>query len=147
MELTLQLDAEDAAFLAGIHAWLSINPDPTLDEDQLRNIYRIVSEVAHGDPSSVMQRATSAIARLREQRLMVRTDTAGIARGGDTRCGTVSRPYHQPDRRSPQSVGHLHNRCQPQVETCGRSSGTVRRPYHNGAIGYVISWRLLTTIS
>jgi len=80
---TLQLDTEDAAFLAGIHAWLSINPDPTLDEDQLRNIYRIVSEVAHGDPSSVMQRATSAIARLREQRLMVRTDTAGIVRGGD----------------------------------------------------------------
>ncbi len=83
MSFTLQPDAEDAAFLAGIHTWLSINPDPTLDEDQLRNIYRIVSEVAHGDPSTVMQRATSAIARLREQRLMVRTDTAGIVRGGD----------------------------------------------------------------
>jgi chromosome partition protein MukF len=82
-DFALQLDREDAAFLAGIHAWLAINPDPTLDEDQLRNIYRIVSEVAHGDLTTVMQRATSAIARLREQRLMVRTDTAGIVRGGD----------------------------------------------------------------
>ena len=83
MGFALQLDAEDAAFLAGIHAWLATNPDPTLDEDQLRGIYRIVSEVAHGDSSTVMQRATSAIARLREQRLMVRTDTAGVVRGGD----------------------------------------------------------------
>jgi chromosome partition protein MukF len=83
LNFTLQLDSEDAAFLAGVHAWLSNNPDPTVDEDQLRNIYRIVSEVAHGDPSAVTQRATSAIARLREQRLMVRTDTAGVVRGGD----------------------------------------------------------------
>ena len=92
MEFSLQLDREDAAFLAGIHAWLEINPDPTLDEDQLRNIYRIVSEVAHGDLATVTQRATGAIARLREQRLMVRTDTAGIVRGGDyslSRIGTA----------------------------------------------------------
>ncbi len=83
LDFTLQLDREDAAFLAGIHTWLAINPDPTLDEEQLRNIYRIVSEVANSDPSSSAQRATNAIARLREQRLMVRTDTAGIIRGGE----------------------------------------------------------------
>jgi chromosome partition protein MukF len=83
LDFTLQLDREDAAFLAGIHTWLAVNPDPTLDEDQLRNIYRIVSEVAHGDPSSTAQRATNAIARLREQRLMVRTDTSGIVKVGE----------------------------------------------------------------
>ncbi len=83
MDFTLHLDREDAAFLAGIHTWLAINPDPTLDEEQLRKIYRIVSEVSQSDPSSTAQRATSAIARLREQRLMVRTDTAGIIRGGE----------------------------------------------------------------
>ncbi|MDR3569942.1 MAG: hypothetical protein P4L43_18120 [Syntrophobacteraceae bacterium] len=83
LDFTLQLDREDAAFLAGIHIWLTINPDPTLDEDQLRNIYRIVGEVAHSDPASSVLRATNAIARLREQRLMVRTDTAGIIRGGE----------------------------------------------------------------
>ncbi|MGC9195400.1 MAG: hypothetical protein ACP5IL_08105 [Syntrophobacteraceae bacterium] len=83
LDFSLQLDREDAAFLAGIHTWLAINPDPTMDEDQLRNIYRIVAEVAHSDPSSVALRATSAIARLREQRLMVRTDTAGVIRGGE----------------------------------------------------------------
>ncbi|MGC8491397.1 MAG: hypothetical protein ACP5SH_06645 [Syntrophobacteraceae bacterium] len=83
LDFTLQLDREDAAFLAGIYTWLAINRDPTLDEDQLRMIYRIVSEVARSDPSSSAQRATNAIARLREQRLMVRTDTAGIIRGGE----------------------------------------------------------------
>jgi chromosome partition protein MukF len=83
MDFTLELNREDAAFLSGVYSWLAINPDPTLDEDQLRNIYGIVSEVAHGDPSSTAQRATSAIARLREQRLMVRTDTVGIIRGGE----------------------------------------------------------------
>ena len=81
-DFTLQLDKEKRR-CAGIHAFLAWNPDPTLDEDQLRNIYRIVSEVAHGDSSSITQRATNAIARLREQRLMVRTDTAGIVRGGE----------------------------------------------------------------
>ncbi len=83
LDFTLQLDQEDAAFLAGIHTWLTINPDPTLDEDQLRSIYRIVGEVAHSDQAAGAQRATNAIARLREQRLMVRTDTAGIIRGGE----------------------------------------------------------------
>ncbi len=83
MDFSLQLDREESAFLAGIYTWLAINPDPTLDEDQLRNIFRIVSEVANGDPSSTAQRATAAIARLREQRLLVRTDTAGIIRGGE----------------------------------------------------------------
>jgi len=82
-QFNLQIDREDTAFLAGIHAWVEVNPDPTLDEDQLRNIYRIVSEVAHGDPATLAQRTTNAIARLREQRLMVRTDAAGIVRGGD----------------------------------------------------------------
>ena len=46
LDFTLQLDREDAAFLAGIHTWLAINRDPTMDEDQLRIIYRIVSEAA-----------------------------------------------------------------------------------------------------
>lgn len=83
MGFALQFGAEDAAVLAGIHAWLAANPDPTLDEDQLRGIYCILSEVAHDDSSTVMQRATSAMARLREQRVMVRTDTADVVRGGD----------------------------------------------------------------
>jgi hypothetical protein len=56
MGVALQFDAEDAAFPAGIPAWLATNPDPTLDEDRLLNIDRIVSETAHGDSSTVMRR-------------------------------------------------------------------------------------------
>ncbi len=80
---SLSLGREDATFLAGVHAWLVVNPDPVLDEGQLREVFRIVSEVANGDPATLGLRATNAIARLREQHLLVRADTAGIAQGGE----------------------------------------------------------------
>jgi chromosome partition protein MukF len=89
---SLNIPREEAAFLAGIHTWFRLNPDSNIEEEQLRDIYRIVSEVSHSDAGGIATRTTNAIARLREQRLIARTDSAGIARVGEyslTRMGSA----------------------------------------------------------
>lgn len=78
--LRLRLEPQHVAFLAGVHTWCRHAEDPALDEDRLREIHRVVDEVAHADPLSAAQRATHAIGELREQRLLARVDTGGMAR-------------------------------------------------------------------
>ena len=80
---SLQIDQEEAAFLVGIDTWLETTLEPTMDEDKLREIYHIISELSHGDPSTFAARSTKAIARLREQHIIVRVDTAGIIQSGE----------------------------------------------------------------
>lgn len=82
-EFTLDLNREAISFLAGIHAFLDLNPEPFLSETQLRDIFALVSELSHGDPSTLAARATRAIAGLREQQLLVRGDLGGLAQEGE----------------------------------------------------------------
>lgn len=82
-EFQLELDRESMAFLAGIHAFLDLEPEPFLSGERLQDIFALVSELALGDPATLTQRATRAIARLREQHLLVRGDLSGISREGE----------------------------------------------------------------
>ncbi|BAU49579.1 condesin subunit F [Sulfurifustis variabilis] len=82
-EFALNLDREAISFLAGIHAFLDLNPEPFLSETHLRDIFAFVSELSHGDPSTLAARATRAIAGLREQQLLVRGDLGGLAQEGE----------------------------------------------------------------
>lgn len=82
-EFSLELDREAVSFLAGIHAFIEFNPEPFLSEEQLRQIFSLVSELAHGDPNTLQTRATRATARLREQQLLVRGDLGGVAQEGE----------------------------------------------------------------
>jgi chromosome partition protein MukF len=90
LNFSLSITPEDAAFLAGISAWLALNDEPTLDSDTLNEIFSIIGDLAYHDAVNAKVRATNALARLHEQRLLVRTDTAGISRSGEfslTRIG------------------------------------------------------------
>lgn len=82
-DFALDLDKEAISFLAGIHAFIELNPEPFLTEEKLREIFALVSELGHGDPATLPQRATRAAARLREQQLLVRGDLGGVAREGE----------------------------------------------------------------
>lgn len=82
-EFALELDREAVSFLGGIHALLGYQPEPFLTELQLRDIFALVSELAHGDPTTLAQRSTRAIARLREQQLLVRGDLGGLTQEGE----------------------------------------------------------------
>lgn len=82
-EFSLKVELEDTCFLVAIHAYLRHTDEATLDSARLREvIYPVVSEVSHGDSDSVSQRATRALGRLQAQRLLVRTDTAGVVSAG-----------------------------------------------------------------
>ncbi len=82
-DLSLRLDRERLAFLSGIHAFLELNPDPILSEEQLRDIFSLLNDIMQGDNASLALRATNAIDALCAQHLLVRADFAGIASEGE----------------------------------------------------------------
>jgi len=79
----LNLGKEDAAFLAGIHAYLLDAREPGLDDETLRRIFAPVHELAQSGADSEVQRATLTIGRLRSQGILVRTDFGGLASEGE----------------------------------------------------------------
>lgn len=79
----LELCREDAAFLAGIHAYLDDSQVSGVDEDILRRIFAPVFELAQTGADSEVQRATMAIGRLRNQGILLRTDNAGLFGDGE----------------------------------------------------------------
>ena len=81
---SLSLDRAEAAYLAGIHAWLQGDArEPGMDDDTLRRIFAPVHELAELGLDSETQRATLMIARLTNQGILVRTDDGGVVREGE----------------------------------------------------------------
>lgn len=79
----LNLGREDAAFLAGIHAYLLDAREPGLDDQTLRRIFAPEYELAQSGADSEVQRATLTIGRLRGQGILLRTDFGGVASEGE----------------------------------------------------------------
>lgn len=82
-DFSLHLDRERLAFLSGIHAFLELNPDPVLSEEQLRDIFELLNDVIQGEAGAVAVRATHAIDALARQHLLVRSDLGGVASEGE----------------------------------------------------------------
>lgn len=80
---SLNLGREDAAFLAGIHAYLLDARESGLDDETLRRIFAPVYELAQTGSDSETQRATLTIGRLRGQGILLRTDFGGLASEGE----------------------------------------------------------------
>ncbi len=59
-------------------------------EDLLYDVFAMVCETTEPDAQNVRKRATHAIQRLREQRLLARVDGAGIVRAGDFTLTTLA---------------------------------------------------------
>lgn len=55
----------------------------TFDEDLLYDVFAMVCETVEPNAQNVRKRATHALQRLREQRLLARVDGAGLVRAGD----------------------------------------------------------------
>jgi len=79
----LNLDREESAFLAGIHAYLIDAREPSLDDETLRRIFAPVYELAQSGTDSEAQRATRMIGRLRAQGILLRTDFGGLTSEGE----------------------------------------------------------------
>lgn len=81
--IALELSTLDLCFLAALHLRGTAAQLTAFDEDQLIDIFEQVCALDAAAPEAPKQRATPAIRRLREQRLLARIDGAGVLRAGE----------------------------------------------------------------
>jgi chromosome partition protein MukF len=80
--VTLELSTLDLCFVAAL--WLRARTQQltSFSEQELGDIFRDACALVQPDATGVARRATAAIQRLRDQRLLARVDGAGIVRSG-----------------------------------------------------------------
>lgn len=88
-EFSISLIKEDAAFVAGIHAYLQDEIEPNIVEAKLREIYVPVNELMQGDPDTVQARCTRALTRLKTQGILLRADFGGLSTDGEYTLSTL----------------------------------------------------------
>ncbi|MCL2639207.1 MAG: hypothetical protein FWD53_00025 [Phycisphaerales bacterium] len=79
----LDLKPVDLCFLVALHARASQSSLTCFEEEVLLDVFEQVCDVVDPDGENPRKRATSAIQRLREQRLLSRVDGDGMVRAGD----------------------------------------------------------------
>ncbi len=88
----LELSTLDLCFLATLHLRARSGQHQAFGEEQLFDLFEQAALLVDREPSAVRRRATHAIARLRQQRLLTRVDGAGVLRAGEyalTRLGVA----------------------------------------------------------
>lgn len=82
-QVNLDLKTVDLCFLAGLYLRADRAALASFDEDQLVDMFEQVCDVIEPGAENPRKRATHAIQRLREQRMLARVDGAGIVRAGE----------------------------------------------------------------
>lgn len=80
---SLELQTLDVCFLAALHLRADGGALASFQEDQLVDVFEQVCAAIEPSTESVRGRATHAIRRLREQRMLARIDGAGVVRAGE----------------------------------------------------------------
>jgi chromosome partition protein MukF len=81
--VNLDLKTVDLCFLAGLYLRADRASLASFDEDLLVDMFEQVCDVVDPGAENPRKRATHAIQRLREQRMLARVDGAGIVRAGE----------------------------------------------------------------
>lgn len=81
--VSLDLETVDLCFLAGLYLRADRASLASFEEDVLVDMFEQVCDVVHPGADNPRKRATHAIQRLREQRLLARVDGAGLVHAGD----------------------------------------------------------------
>jgi chromosome partition protein MukF len=79
----LELKPVDLCFLVALHTRATDSSLTCFEEDLLLDVFEQVCDLVDPDGENLRKRATHAIQRLREQRLLSRVDGAGITRAGE----------------------------------------------------------------
>lgn len=82
-QVNLDLKTVDLCFLAGLYLRADKAALASFEEDVLIDMFEQVCDVVEPGAENPRKRATHAIQRLREQRMLARVDGAGIVRAGD----------------------------------------------------------------
>ena len=82
-QVNLDLKTADVCFLAGLYLRADKTGLASFEEDLLVDLFEQVCDVVDPGAENPRKRATHAIQRLREQRMLARVDGAGIVRAGE----------------------------------------------------------------
>jgi chromosome partition protein MukF len=82
-QVNLDLKTVDLCFLAGLHLRAEKAALASFDEDVLIDMFEQICDVVEPGAENPRKRATHAIQRLRDQRMLARVDGAGIVRSGE----------------------------------------------------------------
>ena len=82
-QVNLDLKTVDLCFLAGLYLRADKAALASFEEDVLVDMFEQVCDVVEPGADNPRKRATHAIQRLREQRMLARVDGAGIVRAGE----------------------------------------------------------------
>lgn len=77
-DISLNLDRIDIAFITTLKQYMEINTISQVTEQELREIYSVISELAGESIDSEVLRATNSLKRLELQRILIRADLGGI---------------------------------------------------------------------
>lgn len=89
-QVNLDLKTVDLCFLAGLYLKANKAALASFEEDALIDMFEQVCDVVEPGAENPRKRATHAIQRLREQRMLVRIDGVGIVRAGDYTLTTLA---------------------------------------------------------
>ena len=79
----LDLSTLDVCFLAALHLRADGGALTSFDEEKLAEVFDWVCGLLEARPENLRRRATSAIQRLRDQKMLTRVDGAGLLRAGE----------------------------------------------------------------
>ena len=79
----LDLKTIDLCFLAALYGRENDEGLTSIEDEDMVRVFAQVCELVEPDPDNVRRRATNAIQRLRDQKLLARIDGAGLVRAGD----------------------------------------------------------------
>ena len=79
----LSLSTSDLCFLVGLYLRADRAALASFEEDALVDMFEQICDVVDPAADNPRKRATHAIQRLRDQRMLARVDGAGIARAGE----------------------------------------------------------------
>jgi len=82
-QVNLDLKTVDLCFLAGLYMRADKAALASFEEDALVDMFEQVCDVVDPGAENPRKRATHAIQRLREQRMLARVDGAGLVRAGE----------------------------------------------------------------
>ena len=86
----LELETIHLCFLAALYGRENEAGLSSIGDDEVVDIFEQVCELVAPDPDNVRKRATHAIQRLRDQKLLARIDGAGMVRAGDYNLTTLA---------------------------------------------------------
>jgi chromosome partition protein MukF len=108
---SLKLDTTELCFLVGLHLRAEVEGLATFEEELVIDVFEQACELVEPNAENPRKRATHAIQRLRDQRMLARVDASGVVGAGDyalTSLATVIvRTFVEDDRLTRESLSLL----------------------------------------